>query len=157
MNDWTNGTTYAPQGAFFNRDLQGNVAGVTPGGQQGAFGALGGALQGGAGAYMRPKHTNPLGAAAEGFAGAFSQPNAPTPNTAGTTGAAQSTAQPMAAGAASEQSEGGGSGILEMLMKGQGIIPILMSQRNGGQPGNGKSGGLSAKDFSPFHMFGGGQ
>lgn len=77
MTDWNNGTTYAPQGAFLQRNLQGGVAGVTPGGQQGAFRALGGALQG-AGASMNAKqqHASPLGALAQGFSGAYSQPTA---------------------------------------------------------------------------------
>ena len=49
MNDWMQGTTYTPEGGFFQRGLDGNPVGLT----QGAFRGIGAGMQGAGQAMMQ--------------------------------------------------------------------------------------------------------
>lgn len=75
---WASGTTLAPEGAFFSRDPQGGIAGLTDAGVTGLRKGLGGAMIGAAaqmpGGFKPPAATGTTGTTGGAFASA---PQAP--------------------------------------------------------------------------------
>jgi hypothetical protein len=132
LQDWGAGTSYEPQGGFFQRGLDGAPTGLT----QGAFRGLGAGLQGAGKAMMQPPGRPPGEMAMMGLA-----------NGANTWQKQQQQHQMQT------QGQGGGMGGLQPggPMSGIGLLKGLFG---GGQGGQG--GGMKPMGAFQFPNFGGG-